>query len=410
MKKTFSAVVVATLILLAIPMSAVWGEDLWQIGKSDGEVNPITGSLEYPATGAWTATFDYYVGADSDPINSPSMPGYIGPGNVCDFGGDRPCTDTAAELNIHFALDHHYDAGELVFCYDRYGSELDNLYLDGVSLGTISATEGGFGHFDFDLGSVPPGDHTIKIEYAGGGYDDGHYIDYVKLRSTFLCAVIDIKPRSCPNPVNTKSKGALPVAVAGTDKFDVYGIDPSTVTLEGVAALRWEYEDGATPVDPRTDVCDCTAEGPDGYMDITFKFDLQEILAALGAVTDGEYRVLNLVGETYDGVPIHGQDCVWVKHKVKDRGRPPVISIETFTGEGPTIRFSLGEATEVSVVVYDVRGSRVDDVLNGTLPSGDHGISWTGRDGAGNTAANGVYFCHVRAGNVEKTVKLLLLR
>jgi hypothetical protein len=409
MKPVFFAVVVTALILAAMPMSAVGGGDLWQIGRSDGPVIPEDGALEYPATRAWTATFDYYVGVDPDPVDSPSMPGYIGPANVCDINPNRPCTDAAAELNIHFTLDCHYNEGELVFTYDRYGSESDNLYLDCVFLGTVDGTvDGGFQHFEFDLGSLSPGDHTITFQYAGGGDDNGHYIDYLKLISTFYCASVDIKPQSCPNPLNTKSNGVLPVAVLGIDEFDVYDVDPSTVTLEGVAALRWAYEDVATPFDG--DLCDCTEDGPDGLMDLTLKFETQDIVAALGSVTDGEYRPLTFEGGMYDGYPIYGEDCVWIRDKGDDPGPPPVISVETFGGTSSIIYLSLGEATEVSMVIYDVRGKRVRTLVNGILPSGDHKISWTGRDEADKAVANGVYFCRVKVGTVEETVKMLLMK
>ncbi|MFC1799582.1 FlgD immunoglobulin-like domain containing protein [Candidatus Eisenbacteria bacterium] len=219
---------------------------------------------------------------------------------------------------------------------------------------------------------------------------------------------LDIKPTSCPNPLNTKSNGVLPIAILGTDDFDVSTIDPATVTLEGVPALRWAYEDVATPFGG--DLCDCHELGPDGYMDMTFKFETQAIVTALGAVTDGEYRPLTLLGLTLDGVPIRGEDCVWIKHKVKDPVSPPVISVGSFTGEATTIQLSLAEATEVSIVVYDVRGKRVQTVVDGTLPSGYHKIPWNGTDEVGRPVSNGVYFCRVKAGSVEQTVKMLQLK
>ena len=411
MKRPFPVVAVAALFLAATPISAAWGVDLWQIGRPDGRVLPENGALEYPATRAWTPTFDYYVGTDADPITSPSMPGYMSLFNVCDIDPGRPCTDATAELNIHFTLGCRYDRGELVLVYDRYGSESDDLYLDGVLLGTAAGTvDGRFQQYEFDLGSVPPGDHTITIGYAGGGDDNGHYIDYVKLCSAFLCTSVDIKPQSCPNPLNTRSGGVLPVAILGTDEFDVYDGDPSSVSLEGVPALRWAYEDVAAPVAAGMDVCDCTAEGPDGYMDITLKFDKQEIVAALGEVTDGEYRALTLEGETYDGVPVFGQDCVWIEDRSHDRDPPPAISVDTFTGASSTIGFSLSEPTHVTVVIYDIRGKRVRTVTDGALPGGEHRIAWDGRDEDGNAAARGLYFCHVKAGSVEKTAKILRMK
>ena len=125
---------------------------------------------------------------------------------------------------------------------------------------------------------------------------------------------VDIKPQSCPNPLDVKDKGVLPVAVLGTAEFDVTMIDPASVKLEGVEPLRWSMEDVATPVSDGTDVCACTEDGPDGYNDLSLKFDAQAILASLGDVADGEVVLLTL---TADYPYIMGSDCVVIRAKGK---------------------------------------------------------------------------------------------
>jgi uncharacterized repeat protein (TIGR01451 family) len=126
---------------------------------------------------------------------------------------------------------------------------------------------------------------------------------------------MDIKPQSCPNPLNINSQGVLPVAVLGTEDFDVSTIDLESITLAGVAPIRSSVEDVSTPIVDRQDVCDCTTEGGDGFADLTLKFDTQEIVAALGEVTDGDELVLTLTGELLDGTPIEGEDCIVVLSK-----------------------------------------------------------------------------------------------
>lgn len=132
---------------------------------------------------------------------------------------------------------------------------------------------------------------------------------------------VDIKPQSCRNPLNVGSKGVLPVAILGTGDIDVSQIDPATVQLEGVSPLRWAMEDVATPFEPFTgkaDAYDCTTEGPDGFMDLTLKFNHQEIIAALGPVSDGDVLVLQLTGNLlpdFGGTPIVGEDVVVILNK-----------------------------------------------------------------------------------------------
>lgn len=122
---------------------------------------------------------------------------------------------------------------------------------------------------------------------------------------------LDIKPTSCPNPLNVKVVGVLPVAILGGEDADVMEIDPETVALEGVEPIMYAYEDVAAPIeDPEW--CECTTDGPDGFTDMTLKFATQEIVAALGDVTNGETRELTLTAETYGGDTVEITDCMWI--------------------------------------------------------------------------------------------------
>jgi hypothetical protein len=144
---------------------------------------------------------------------------------------------------------------------------------------------------------------------------------------TFDVAV-DIKPGSCPNPLDLRKKGDLPAAILGTDDFDVTTIDPSTITIAingngvgGVYPLRWAYEDVATPFEPYTGKTDCdydcTKEKKDGYLDLTLKFNAQEIISLI----PDEYKnhkqciVLSVKGYLMNGTPFNGEDVVSIRLK-----------------------------------------------------------------------------------------------
>ncbi|MCH7922841.1 MAG: FG-GAP repeat protein [Nitrospinae bacterium] len=129
---------------------------------------------------------------------------------------------------------------------------------------------------------------------------------------------IDIKPGSCPNPLNVKSEGVLPVGILGTEDFDATDVDPTTVLLAGVPMLIFDYEDVATPFEPfvsKEEATDCNDGGPDGFEDITLKFDTQAIVGAISPVDDGDVVVLPLEGELFDGTPIVGEDVVVIRKK-----------------------------------------------------------------------------------------------
>ena len=143
-----------------------------------------------------------------------------------------------------------------------------------------------------------------------------------------IAVFVDIKPSSCPNSLNPKSKGVLPVAVLGAGDFDVTMVDPATIqlSLEGfenvsVEPLRWSYEDVATPFDG--ELCDCHEFEGDGYLDLTLKFDTSELVQTLNLnKVAGETISLLLTGklkEEYGGSPIEGQDCVRVLRQGKKK-------------------------------------------------------------------------------------------
>jgi len=127
---------------------------------------------------------------------------------------------------------------------------------------------------------------------------------------------IDIKPESWPNPINLGKAGVLPVAICGTEDFDVTTIDPGTIVLafggeEGVVGpLRWSYEDVATPFDGEP--FDGHELAGDGYMDLVLHFATQEVVYTFrlfrhGGQTKPIYINGNLK-EEYGGKEIQGRD------------------------------------------------------------------------------------------------------
>jgi hypothetical protein len=132
-----------------------------------------------------------------------------------------------------------------------------------------------------------------------------------------LNVYVDIKPGSCPNPINTNSKGVLPVAICGTPDFDVTDIKPETIRLGYfVTPIRWAYEDLATPF--MGELCDCHELTGDGIMDLTLKFKIQDVVGSWDFFADGEITQVHITGELYDGTPFEGQDCVRIKHRYID--------------------------------------------------------------------------------------------
>jgi len=227
-----------------------------------------------------------------------------------------------------------------------------------------------------------------------------------------LAIELDIKPQSCPNPFNTKAKGVLPAAILGTEDFDVSTVDPATVLLEGVAPLRDSLEDVSRPVDPREDVCDCTADTGDGYMDMTLKFDRQEILAALGSVSDRDTIVLTLTGVTYDGMPIEGQDCVVIIKKGLSKPSGETPNAFSLRNNYPNpfnpvtqISYTLPRDGHVKLEIYNLLGQKVAIVVDEYQQAGQKTINWEAKD-----LSSGIYFYKLSAGDFTATKKMVLTK
>lgn len=169
------------------------------------------------------------------------------------------------------------------------------------------------------------GDCGLATDQRGSPRDDGACDSGAyEFQQPEVEVAVDVRPAGCPNPLNTKSRGTLPVAIAGTSEFDVTQIDPASVLLAGVAPRRWDIADVATPFEPflgKDDVLDCTEEGPDGLLDLGLVFDTQAIVEALGPVEDGAAVVLPLTGTLlpeFGGTPIVGEDVVLILKKGKE--------------------------------------------------------------------------------------------
>jgi len=70
-----------------------------------------------------------------------------------------------------------------------------------------------------------------------------------------------------------------------------------------------------------------------------------------------------------------------------------------------TITFSLAQAGDVTVEVYNVTGQKVDTLVHGFMDAGSHSVVWDA-----SRFSAGVYFCTVKSGGYTKTMKMTLLK
>ena len=77
---------------------------------------------------------------------------------------------------------------------------------------------------------------------------------------------------------------------------------------------------------------------------------------------------------------------------------------------GARIGFTLPEAMNVTLAVYDVAGREVARLANGPWPAGEHSLAWSGTDAAGRALPAGAYIYRLEAGGVRLVRKLAIVR
>jgi len=119
--------------------------------------------------------------------------------------------------------------------------------------------------------------------------------------SPFIVELIDldIKPGSDSNPVNQSGRGKLPVAILGSDIFDVLDVDVTTLVFgPGAAAPSHDLTKPDAFEDHLRDVND------DGSTDLITHYRIQE------AGIEADAAEACITGETLDGIPFEGCDSI----------------------------------------------------------------------------------------------------
>ena len=112
-----------------------------------------------------------------------------------------------------------------------------------------------------------------------------------------VTAEIDIKPGSDPNSVNLCSNGSVPVAVLGSDTFNVFDVVTRT--------LRFAEASVKVVGKKSNELCSYEDVNSDGYSDLVCKYVTTDI-----AAVDGESSVADVNGELINGTSFKGTDGI----------------------------------------------------------------------------------------------------
>jgi hypothetical protein len=75
-----------------------------------------------------------------------------------------------------------------------------------------------------------------------------------------------------------------------------------------------------------------------------------------------------------------------------------------------TIKYQLPKDSNVRLVVYNIMGQEVRNLVSGNQPAGYYQMIWDGKNDYGLNVSSGIYLCHITAGKFTKTRKMLMVK
>jgi hypothetical protein len=184
--------------------------------------------------------------------------------------------------------------------------------FDGPVLGVMSDPNGALEFASTPILGDPNTTYPDHTFFARGLEDNDSYVvggneitvsmqvvepgDWIRVVTAPVREVgIDIKPGSYPNSFNINGNGVIPVAVLGSEAFDVTEIDVSTLSFAG---LDVRVKGNGEPQ------CSIKDTNGDGYDDLVCQFidDPDNWIPGDGTAT--------LTGQLNDGTVFHGTDSI----------------------------------------------------------------------------------------------------
>ena len=232
---------------------------------------------------------------------------YCGDNTAPVANDDYYSTDENTVLNVNAAsgvLDNDTDADT---------DPLTAILVGDVSHGSLTLNSDGSFVYTPDVDFYGTDSFTYKAN--DGEADSNTATVTIQIKQEAISEVIfEIMPR----PFNRKSKGVLPAAILGSSEINVSRINPETLKITRMgqtyySPIRWSYEDIGSPTND--DECECKNhnETLDGYIDMTLKFERQEIKTLLSDDDVGTTVTLMISGnfkEEFGGNEFEAYDCI----------------------------------------------------------------------------------------------------
>ncbi|MDD2228368.1 MAG: T9SS type A sorting domain-containing protein [Candidatus Cloacimonetes bacterium] len=114
----------------------------------------------------------------------------------------------------------------------------------------------------------------------------------------------------------------------------------------------------------------------------------------------------------------HDFDNLYYSFVVSDKTEfEPIIPLTKLNQNYPnpfnpttTIAYELAEAGLVSMEIYNLKGQKVNTLLNDSMAAGTHRVVWNGTDKYGRAVSSGIYYCRLITKDRSISKKMILLK
>lgn len=84
--------------------------------------------------------------------------------------------------------------------------------------------------------------------------------------------------------------------------------------------------------------------------------------------------------------------------------------IKPLTGETFGVKYLVGSAADIKVIIYDIKGAPVKVLVNAGQSEGVYEVYWNGTDDKGSFVGDGTYIAYIKTGLAEKKVKVAVVK
>jgi hypothetical protein len=274
-------------------------------------------------------------------------------GNSADSGGGIYCNDDATMIN-NTITENTADSGGGLYCSDAVVSVINTIFRDNsASVGPeISVNDSSYTTISYT--DVEGGQSSVYI-------DDGCILDWGE-------GMIDTDPLFR----NAANDDFHLMAVACGDSSDSPCIDAGDPTIEDL-------------------ILDCY-------------HGLGTVRSDMGAYGGrGEGPPVSIQGEGKDPDVVSLPRAFLLSQNYPNPFNPSTTIAFDIPG-------SAGTKQMVSLTIYDIRGRRVQTLIDSDLTAGSHKIHWNGRNDRGQSVPSGIYLYTLKAGGEVYTRKMTVLK